>query len=847
MDIRKGDIVAWPTNLGWMMGPWLVYASLLNGASMALYNGSPLGSGFAKFVQDAKVTMLGVIPSIVRAWKTTNCTASYDWSAIRCFGSTGEASNVDEYLWLMGRAGYKPIIEYCGGTEIGGGFVTGSLLQPQSLAAFSTPAMGCSLFIIGSDGIINPPIVPGIGELALGPLMFGASNTLLNADHYNVYFKGMPVWNGKILRRHGDVFDLTSRGYYHAHGRADDTMNLGGIKLRLNASVMLLITTSLRTAAVGVPPQGGGPERLVIAVVFKDSSESARDLNKLRTAFNSALQNKLNPFFKVSHIVPITSLPRTATNKVYWKTLLDEISVSFSVPPQCILRENQSHPGGQWLPGAHLNPTKNCLSLNGKRTLDDIMVIWRDERDDKMPVNKMTLKELCTEAMQLYPLLIALLQLKLRQGSKYQKQKQSLPRFKSAVELSMPNHPSQLLFPVEAPALASNCVMVTFLGMKVEFVAVEQPVEAFTNILFSSGTTGEPKAIPWTLATPFKAAADGWCHMDIRKGDIVAWPTNLGWMMGPWLVYASLLNRASMALYNGSPLGSGLAKFDAKVTMLGVIPSIARAWKTTNCTASYDWSAIRCFGSAGEASNVDEYLWLMGRAGYKPIIEYCGGTEIGGGFVTGSLFQPQSLAAFSTPAMGCSLFIIGSDRIINPPIVPGIGELALGPLMFGASNTLLNADHYNVYFKGMPVWNGKVVRRHGDVFDLTSRGYYHAHGRADDTMNLGGIKVSSVEIERICNAVDNNILETAAVGVPPQGGGPERLVIAVVFKDSSESARDLNKLRMAFNSALQNKRNPLFKVSHVVPIPALPRTATNKVMRKVLRQQFAQIDQNFKM
>lgn len=51
MDIRKGDVIAWPTNLGWMMGPWLVYASLLNGASIALYNGSPLAPGFAKFVQ----------------------------------------------------------------------------------------------------------------------------------------------------------------------------------------------------------------------------------------------------------------------------------------------------------------------------------------------------------------------------------------------------------------------------------------------------------------------------------------------------------------------------------------------------------------------------------------------------------------------------------------------------------------------------------------------------------------------------------------------------------------------------------------------------------------------------
>ena len=69
-----------------------------------------------------------------------------------CFGSTGEASNVDEYLWLMGRANYKPVIEICGGTEIGGGFISGSLLQVQSLAAFSTPAMGCRLFILGNNG-----------------------------------------------------------------------------------------------------------------------------------------------------------------------------------------------------------------------------------------------------------------------------------------------------------------------------------------------------------------------------------------------------------------------------------------------------------------------------------------------------------------------------------------------------------------------------------------------------------------------------------------------------------------------------------------------------------------------
>jgi len=82
-----------------------------------------------------------------------------------------------------------------------------------------------------------------------------------------------------------------------------------------------------------------------------------------------------------------------------------------------------------------------------------------------------------------------------------------------------------------------------------------------TKISYTSPYSGEPKAIPWTHITPLKASADGWCHMDIRKGDVVSWPTNLGWMMGPWLVYASLLNGASMALYNGSPNSSGFAKF----------------------------------------------------------------------------------------------------------------------------------------------------------------------------------------------------------------------------------------------------------------------------------------------
>lgn len=82
------------------------------------------------------------------------------------------------------------------------------------------------------------------------------------------------------------------------------------------------------------------------------------------------------------------------------------------------------------------------------------------------------------------------------------------------------------------------------------------------------------------------------------------------------------------------------------------------------------------------------------------------------------------------------------------------------------------------------------------------------------------LQVSSVEIERITNAVDDSVHETAAIGVPPQGGGPERLVVAVVFKHSNVSTLDLDRLRVSFNSALQKKLNPLFKV-----LPALMKLA----------------------
>ena len=126
---------------------------------------------------------------------------------------------------------------------------------------------------------------------------------------------------------------------------------------------------------------------------------------------------------------------------------------------------------------------------------------------------------------------------------------------------------------------------------------------------------------------------------------------------------------------------------------------------------------------------------------------------------------------------------------------------------------------------------GEVLRRHGDNLERLGR-YFRALGRVDDTMNLGGIKTSSAELERVCNRVAG-VLESAAIAAAPEGGGPSLLVFYVVAE--ARTSLDVGALKAEVQRALARELNPLFKLHDLVIVPALPRTASNKVMRRVLR------------
>lgn len=559
----------------------------------------------------------------------------------------------------------------------------------------------------------------------------------------------------------------------------------------------------------------------------------------------------------------------------FWSETIDKLEIKLSKYYSTVLDLSDGVENPQWLKDAQLNIVDSCFQNDD----DAIAIVFQKESDEIQNITQKTLEELVNkiansfknfdvktgdciaidmamtlEAVAIYlaaikagitvatiadsftpneiavrlkitkPKLVFTQNVLLRAGK-------TLPIYEKVIEA---NASKIIVINVTAENIKlrdDDVIWTDFLSENTSFKSVTQHPDDTITVLFSSGTTGEPKAIPWTHTTPIKSASDGYYHHNIQKNDVVCWPTNLGWMMGPWLIFATLINKGTLALYYGAPLNREFGEFvqNAKVNMLGIVPSIVKHWKKTKCNENLDWNAIKCFSSTGEVSNPSEMEYLMQLANNKPVIEYCGGTEIGGAYVTSTLVQDNIPSTFSTQALGTEFVLLDDE---NKPADKG--ELFLIPPILGLSNSLLNRDHHEVYFKDTPNYKGQKLRRHGDQLLRLENGYYKAQGRVDDAMNLGGIKVSSVQIEALVNQLDF-IKESAAVAVSPVGGGASLLVIYYIEGLTNLSKEERLK---ATNQLIKKELNPLFKVTELVKIDTLPRTASGKVMRRKLRDAF---------
>ncbi len=565
----------------------------------------------------------------------------------------------------------------------------------------------------------------------------------------------------------------------------------------------------------------------------------------------------------------------------FWTHTIDKLKIKFTKAPTAVLEPNIDIKRPKWFPGAELNIVDSCFTGEPSR----IAIVAPGANDQRLTY--ITYGELETmvnrasngflerglapdQPIALYmPLtvecVIAYLAI-IRAGSwvvsiadsypeaevrrrlaltgatcvitleKYKRGEKLIPLYNTVVNAGA-SRVIAVLSSNQSSGLRQNDIAWSdFLTDVEKFQSITGEANRTSNILFSSGTTGNSKAIPWNHLTPIKAAMDGYYHQDIHADDIVSWPTNIGWMMGPWLIYASLINGACIALYPGATNTTDYLHFIQRtgVTIQGLIPSLVRTWKHYKILDNLTLPTIRLFSSTGEPASQIDYLWLMSKTDYRvPIIEYLGGTEIGGGHLTSTVLHPSSLATFTTPNLGIEF------RILNETgceIQEGeTGELFLKPPALGLSEYLINSNHEAAYFDGCPHGpHNEILRRHGDTTQLLPRGYYRSQGRADDSMNLGGIKVSALEIEQILDK-HPDIYESAAVATQADETGPERLKVFIIANRDRINL-DLIILKVELQALISSCLNPLFKIDEVRPLPKLPKTPSGKIVRCLLRE-----------
>ncbi|MDQ3633529.1 MAG: AMP-binding protein [Acidobacteriota bacterium] len=355
-------------------------------------------------------------------------------------------------------------------------------------------------------------------------------------------------------------------------------------------------------------------------------------------------------------------------------------------------------------------------------------------------------------------------------------------------------------------------------------------------ILYSSGTTGRPKGIAHVhCGFPIKAAQDMAFGTDVGRGTRISWVTDIGWMMGPWLIYGALINGATMVLYDGSPdypNPDRMWEFSVKhkVEILGISPTLIRVLLTKgdDLPKKHDLSSLRAFASTGEPWNPAPWYWLFEKVGggKLPIINYSGGTEISGGILMGNPLLPQKPGSFPAPCPGMAADILNEDG--ESTEAGEVGELAIRKPWIGMARGFWeeNERYLQTYWSRF-----EKIWVHGDFAVRDADNQWYILGRSDDTLNIAGKRVGPAEIESLLVA-DSRVVEAAVIGVPDKIKGTAMVAICVLKDNETENLETELK-----NFVAKDMGKPL-KPSRIHFVSALPKTRNAKVMRRVIRSAY---------
>jgi acetyl-CoA synthetase len=350
-------------------------------------------------------------------------------------------------------------------------------------------------------------------------------------------------------------------------------------------------------------------------------------------------------------------------------------------------------------------------------------------------------------------------------------------------------------------------------------------------IIFTSGTTGAPKGIVHShIGYLLKSTIDFGYAFDLQSNDTLAWITDMGWMLGPLMIVGGLHLGCTVVMVEGVPDYPDVDRMwrvveRNRATMMGISPTAARGLRAQGGEVTPDISSLRAFASTGEAWDEPSWHWLFGEVGQGklPIINYSGGTETGGGIECCYTIVPQSPASFSGPLLGMDVNVFDADGLRTD----GIGELVVLNTWTGMTHSFLNDDarYLETYWSRWPdVWV------HGDLASVDAQGFWHIHGRSDDTLKVGGRRIGPAEIESALVAIDG-VAEVAVIGVPDELRG--QTIVAFFVAKSSAALAD-EKLSNEAIRLLGKGMAP----SAIYQVEGLPKTRNGKIMRRVIRSRY---------
>ncbi len=353
-------------------------------------------------------------------------------------------------------------------------------------------------------------------------------------------------------------------------------------------------------------------------------------------------------------------------------------------------------------------------------------------------------------------------------------------------------------------------------------------------VLYTSGTTGRPKGILHThCGFPIKAAQDMAFGTDVGPGDRISWVTDIGWMMGPWLIYGAMLLGATIVLYDGAPdypAPDRLWAFCARnqVEIMGLSPTLVRSLAVhgDELPAMHDLSHVRIFGSTGEPWNLDPWWWLFEKVGRGrvPIINYSGGTEVSGGILMDNPLLAIKPCSFAAPCPGIAADVADAQ---GHSLRNSVGELVIRQPWIGMARGFWR-DPDGFLKSYWSHWPGVWV--HGDWAQRDEHGYWYILGRSDDTLKVAGKRVGPSEVESILVG-HRDVVEAAAVGVPDEAKGTAMIAFCVLRAGVQATAELAWELQQRVSRDLGKPLRP----GKVLFVPALPRTRNSKVMRRVIR------------